>query len=213
MADGNTTEVPTMHLQKAKLLYRQHQTDTLSFQVVELPYGNGERLVMDIFLPSHHGQLKDLLETLATKEMSDWLKDLHYPEAGVNLSLPRFQFTQEHSWSDPLRNMGFDQIFDPDKANFSRLVKLANSDKEEGLAYISDLTQKVVIEVNEEGTSAAAVTKVEVGCGWSPFGPCPTSIPPEPVNVFAQHPFFWIVRDRLTNSVILMGQVYQPENP
>lgn len=212
LTDGTKTEVPTMRLEAAKLLYHQHKTSDLFFQVLELPYGSGERLVMDLFIPHRHSELKELLETLATQDMNIWLKDLSYSEAGVNLTLPRFKFTQEQSLIEPLKNLGFSKIFDMDNANFSRLVKLANSEQEKGGAYISDITQKVVVEVSEEGTSAATVIKIDSGCGgW--FGPaCTVTPPPQPINVSAQHPFFWIVRDRLTNSIILMGQVYQPES-
>lgn len=189
----------------------QGSTQGISYMVAELPYGSAGRLAMDIFLPDGEGSLKDMVAGIAS-QVSDkaWFNKLELSVSGFQLYLPRFKFEQQSDLIPTLKQLKIERVFSQYDADLSRMVHAANApEQKQGVAYITKLMQKSLVEVNEEGTEAAAVTKIETGCG--PFVNCPTSAPPPPVVMRVDHPFLFLIRDQLTGAILFTGLVSRPD--
>lgn len=113
-----------------------------------------------------------------------------FHDAEVDLTLPRFRLEYARQLNDDLVAMGMGIAFDPGRADFYRIADV----RPERL-YISRVEQKTFVEVNEEGTEAAAATTVGIGV---------TSAP----QVFAMtvdRPFVFAIRERLSSAVLFLG--------
>ena len=110
--------------------------------------------------------------------------------------LPRFKATCEFRLDKALAALGMTDAFDSGKADFTGMGG------RKGDLYISAVVHKAFVEVNEEGTEAAAATTVAVGLA---------SAMPRPQPVFrADHPFVFLIRDNQTGSVLFLGRVTDP---
>jgi serpin B len=186
--------------QKANLplMYRKGTypyLDAGSYAMLELPYV-GKELSMVVFLPKKVDGLADFEKSLTATKLTDWAKGLpKLPPRDVEVYLPRFKMTSEFSLKGELSALGMTDAF-TDAADFSGM----NSGKEK--LKIADVVHKAFVEVNEEGTEAAAATGVVIK---------PLSINPNPDPVFrADHPFFFVIRDNRSGSVLFMGRLMQP---
>jgi serpin B len=186
---SGTAKVPMMHQEGGYLYYEGD-----GFQAVDLPY-QGEQLSMLVALPT----LKDGLPELESQwtaggTYQQVTTDLHHEET-VLVSLPRFKMEAEFKLKPVLCDLGADLAFSDD-ADFSGIG-------DEPLT-ISEVVHKAFVEVNEEGTEAAAATAVGmVGCAF---------IPEREPRVFqADHPFLLFIRDRQTNAVLFSGRVLDPK--
>jgi serine protease inhibitor len=181
-ADGRAVQVPFMHrtIGTSRLSYG---TD---FNILELPYGNGA-YVMDVIVPREGLSLADLTARLAGNGLSTALSTLRDRES-VPIALPKFRITTNAQLRQPLSNLGMGQAFDCARADFTRLTSARNT-------CISFVKQDAMIEVNEEGTEAAAVTSI---------GIITVSAPAE----FAvDRPFLFVIRERLSNTTYFVGAV------
>jgi len=188
LTNGSKKQVPMMFRSGRYLHYR---ADT--FQAVNLPYGDGQ-ISMYIFLPARNSNLNAFLETLNTENWENWMSQ--FREQELSLRMPKFKLeygTKE--LNDALTTLGMDIAFDQSRANFSRMVSLEDLGQN---LYIDKVSHKTFIEVNEEGTEAAAVTVV---------GIVKTSLPPQ---VTVDRPFFFAIRDNETGTVLFMGTVVEP---
>lgn len=158
------------------------------FQAISLPYGDG-KISMYIFLPFPNSDLNTLLGSLNTENWEDWISQFH--EQKIWVQLPKFKLEYRVDLSDMLKALGMEIAFVKYQADFSRM----SSDEE---LYISRVDHKAVVEVNEEGTEAAAVTNVGIAV---------TSLPPQ---FIANRPFFFAIRDNETKTVLFMGTVVDP---
>jgi len=181
---GGTRVTARMMHQTAK--FRYHDSGTT--QVLELPYA-GKELSMVVLLPKAVEGLADLESSLTADRVAGWLSRLREQE--VVVSLPRFQTTAEFRLRDQLSALGMRRAFT--NADFSGIT-----DKE-GLS-ISDVIHKAFVDVNEEGTEAAAATAV-ISRGLSPSK--------QPV-FRADHPFVFLIRDTRHGSVLFLGRVVNP---
>lgn len=189
-----TKEAPFMVSNEAKpnvpLMYqfgefKYGMTDQL--QIVELPY-QGSDLVMDILLPTSKSDLGKLESGLQFADFQALLAKMSMREVAV--FLPRFKIEKAISLGDYLQGLGMKDAFDPYKADFSGIAKL--------VLYISHVIHKAFVEVNEEGTEAAAATAVVMR---------KESISP----VFrADHPFLFLIRDLRSGSILFMGRMVDP---
>ena len=186
LLSDETVTVPLM-FQKEKFNYGQ--TDAL--QLLELPY-KGDDLSMLVLLPKEKGGLADLEEQLTTETLAEWQKRMRKREVKVHLS--KFKMTSKFSLSDTLAAMGMPDAFDGTKADFSRI------DGSRSL-YISEVLHKAFVEVNEEGTEAAAATGVIISR---------TSLPAPPPVFRADHPFVFVIKDNNTQSILFIGRVADP---
>lgn len=188
-ATGGEKQIPMMTRSGDYPYYENYEA---KFQAISLPYGDG-RMSMYIFLPYRESDLNTFLEGLNTENWEAWTSQFHEQE--VFLSMPKFKLEYEKTLNNPLQSLGMGIAFAPGLADFSRMADLEVLGKN---LYIGEVLHKAVVEVNEEGTEAAAVTSVGVRA---------TSAPPE---FMANRPFFFAIRDNETKTVLFMGTVVDP---
>ena len=185
LSDGTTKDVPMMAQEGS---FNYFSNDIL--QAVELPYGAGN-YSMIILLPKSNKTPDDIIDRLNNDNWNKWLSEFY--EAGeVHIQFPKFKFEYEDSLNNELINMGMEIAFSG-SADFSKINPLKR-------LFISRVIHKTFIEVNEEGTEAAAVTLVEL---------CETSMAGEAFIV--NKPFIFVIKEKYTNSIIFMGKVMEPE--
>ena len=172
--------------------YPYYENREEKFQAISLPYGNG-RMSMYIFLPSPESNLNTFFNGLDTENWEHWISQFNEQE--VFLSMPKFKLEYEKTLNNPLQSVGMGIAFAPGAADFSRMADLEALGKN---LYIGEVLHKAVVEVNEEGTEAAAVTSVGIRA---------TSAPPA---FIADRPFFFAIRDNETKTVLFMGTVIDP---
>jgi serpin B len=187
LADGKKINAPLMN-QTAEYKYMQ----TPDFQALELPYVD-EELSMVIFLPKKFDGLAEFEKTLTTENLSRWMGQLHKQK--VIVSIPKFKMTSQFGLAGVLGEMGMTDAFSPDKADFSGINGKTD-------LFISAVIHKAYVDVNEEGTEAAAATAVVVGI---------TSVQPQPPVFRADHPFLFLIRDNHSGSILFIGRVMNPK--
>ena len=182
LLDGSEKQVPMMfHTCNYSYLWAE------GFRAVGLPYGRG-RMSMYIFLPEHSSNLDEFLKDLNTENWENWLSRF-WNERDLRLIMPRFRLEYEVLLNDALKALGMEIAFIPFQANLEGIAPLL---------FIDKVKHKTFLEVNEEGTEAAAVTLV---------GP-PTASSPGPFIV--NRPFFFTIHDNWTNTILFMGIVVEP---
>ncbi|AFY34357.1 serpin family protein [Calothrix sp. PCC 7507] len=166
--------------------------ETEQFQAVSLPYGKDGKISFYIFLPKPNSNLKALQQNLNSENWEKWMTQFKKREGFIRL--PKFKTDYEVTLNDALKALGMEEAFSS-KADFSGMGK--------NLA-ISQVKHKTFVEVNEEGTEAAASTSV---------GIVATSLreKPEPFRMIVDRPFFCAIRDRTTGSVLFMGSIVDPQ--
>ncbi|MBA3260797.1 MAG: serpin family protein [Gemmatimonadales bacterium] len=181
-ADGRDRGARLMRLEET-LKYQEND----DFQAVDLLYGNGA-FSMTVLLPKPG---RAPVEALAGLEPAAWqaLAD-GFQEEQVNLALPRFRLEYTRRLKDDLEALGMAVAFDPHRADFYRIADI----RPEQL-YITRVDQKTFVEVNEEGTEAAAATAVGVG----------TTSAPQVIEMRVDRPFVFAIRERLSGAVIFLG--------
>ena len=185
VSSDKTVTAPLMY-QKEDFKYGQ--SDTL--QLLELTY-KGEDLSMLILLPKEKDGLADMEKELTTRNLAEWQKKMHKQE--VEVFLPKFKMTSQFSLAETLEKMGMPDAFDVGKADFSGMT--GNKD-----LFVSAVLHKAFVEVNEEGTEAAAATGVMMSLSMALEQP-----------VFrADHPFVFIIKDNNTGSILFVGRVVDP---
>ncbi|MHC4964689.1 MAG: serpin family protein [Planctomycetota bacterium] len=175
--------VPMMNL-TADLGYGE--TDL--FQAVSLPY-EGQRLEMVVLLPARRDGLADLEAALTAGNLESWLGRLR--KQTVRVSLPRFSTRSRFELSRTLVEMGMPSAFSG-AADFSGMNGRPHD------LFISIIVHEAFIDVDEQGTEAAAATGVAMKRGGGP-----------PAFV-ADHPFLFLIRDRESGSVVFLGRIVQP---
>jgi serpin B len=161
--------------------------------LLELPYAGGD-LSMVVFLPKLRDGLAALEQSLSPEAFASWLASLDAARPReVDLRLPRFKIAYAADLVAPLKQLGMPTAFARDGADFSGI----NAEHDLSLSIVR---QKAFIEVNEEGTEAAAAT----GAGMVAFAV------ELPQRFIADHPFLFLIRDRLTGSPLFLGRVTDP---
>jgi serine protease inhibitor len=159
-----------------------------SFTSVELPYGKGNWR-MFLMLPETGHSIKDIEGQLTAENWNDWLTRYDTLRE-VQFSMPKFTFSYEESLNDVLSAMGMEVAF-TDRADFTGILP-------EGGLLITKVKHKTFIDVNEEGTEAAAVTSVEVGV---------TSVG----NFISfNRPFLFAIAEKTTATILFIGKIMNP---
>jgi len=167
-------------------------TWSIGFQAVRLPYIGG-RLQMYLFLPATNSSPAKLLADFSGEAWRDKILPQFEKHKGT-LAMPRFKMEYAVLLNDPLTALGMKQAF-AQNADFSAMA-------DEPL-FVSEVKQKSYVEVNEEGTEAAAVTTVTMSLGAMPA-------PQKVFKMIVDHPFVFIIGDDSTKSVLFMGVIYDP---
>jgi serine protease inhibitor len=167
--------------------------ETRSFQLISLPYRGGAR--MDILLPK--GALNSILNGLTFRQWQGWISDMH--DCSGLIELPRFKIENEYDFKAPLASLGVRRAFDRKMADFSQIA-----DSTSPGAYVGQFKQKTYVDVDEEGTVAAAVTGAPVLAGLD------KKPPPPPFQMIVDHPFFVVIREDSTGAILFMGAILDP---
>ncbi|GBO53011.1 serine protease inhibitor [Pseudanabaena sp. lw0831] len=188
LADGTKIQHPAMS-RSGK--YRYYDAPT--FQAISLPYGS-RLFSMEIFLPKPESNLLEFQKHLMTKNWQEW--STKFMRKKGLIQLPRFKVEYETSLKPALENMGMEIAFDRDKADFRNLSTAK--------AFIGDIKHKTFVEVNEEGTEAAAATSVDIETIFT------QSFEDMPFRMIVDRPFFFAISDRQTGTIIFMGAIKNP---
>lgn len=167
--------------------------DNEKFQAISLPYGAG-RMSMYVFLPAKNLAYKNFQAEWSAASFEGWILQLRASEG--NIVLPRFKLEYEITLNNTLKTLGMETAFDPQRADFNGMYSqstLAN-------VFIGEVKHKTFVEVNEEGTEAAAVTSG--GMHLTSFAP--------PFSMTVDRPFFCVIRDDQTGTILFMGAIVDP---
>lgn len=163
------------------------------FQAVQLPYGKTRKVNMVVLLPKQSVGLPKLQQNLTPENWMQWLNQLQRRQGSIKL--PRFKVEYETELTGVLSRLGMIEAFG-DRADFSGLSPVS--------AQIDEVKHKTFVEVNEEGTEAAAVTSIGIRA---------TSVQPAqaPFNMIVNRPFFCAIVDDQTGSLLFMGAIVDPK--
>ncbi|MBO4711580.1 serpin family protein [bacterium] len=170
--------------------YSADWSDENGYSVVRIPYGRDVFAFYGI-VPGYSNKtnIDDFIAKIAENGIDSYFSQLE--KRDFPIQLPKYKFAYEKSLVDVFKSLGMEKAF-VDGA-------LMNIAGEPHAPFISDIYHKTFIEVNEEGTEAAAVTSVEVGDNGMPAG------------FFADRPFVFIIRDDRTGSILFVGKVENPK--
>ena len=181
-ADGRDR---TASLMKQEETLRYDETD--DYQAVDLLYGNGA-FAMTVLLPKAGQGPREVLSGLSPVSWKALSERFH--EEKVNLAFPRFRLEYSRQLKNDLSALGMGLAFDRGRADFYRIA-----DVRPDRLYITRVDQKTFVEVNEEGTEAAAATAVGVG----------VTSAPQVFEMTVDRPFVFAIRERLSGTVIFLG--------
>ncbi|KAJ7568984.1 hypothetical protein O6H91_01G056000 [Diphasiastrum complanatum] len=194
LLNGDSVKLPMMRSQKKHLI-----KNCGSYKVLKLPYVQGEdkrAFSMYIFLPDKRNGLPELQKGLDVGTILQELSRIQEVPVG-NFQLPRFKIDFGLEAIDTLQNLGLVKPFS-DEADFSALVDSPQGRK----LYVSNVFHKGFIEVNEEGTEAAAATAAVIKY---------RSLMMNSTEDFvADHPFLFLIREELTGVIMFVGHVINP---
>jgi len=178
--------------QAVRLMHRNgkiHYAETATYQAVDLPYGDSS-FTMTVVLP-RQGQSVETVATSLTSATWETLADSFEPTT-VDLFLPKLKLSYGRQLKPDLQALGMRAAFEPNTADFT---KMSTSRGRE--LYIKFVKQKTFVDVNEEGTEAAAVTGVGIGV---------TSVPLT-VTMRVDRPYIFLLRERLSGTVLFMAKI------
>lgn len=184
LPDGTQESIKMMHLTD-NLLYAENEMA----QIVELPYGNG-LFSMVVVLPQPEISLDSLISHLDPQIWQSWIATLQ--EKHINLFLPKFKITYKDTLNEVLKALGMAVAFQAGRANFRKMIESSF----DGNLYISKVLHNTFVQVDEEGTEAAAVTVVQMGT---------TAVPKVVMRV--DRPFLFAIRERHSGTIIFVGQI------
>ena len=187
LLNGSVKDVPLMTMRE-EFSYLENG----KFQAITLPYGDGE-MSMKVFLPKENSSLEEFKTMLTSENWEAWQKGFEV-EKGTIL-LPKFQLEFEASLNEALKSLGMNSAFDGN-ANFTKMIN------EDDQVSITNVKQKTFINVNEEGTEAAAVTGIEMGITSAPIN--------EPFVMEVNRPFFFTITDDETDTILFHRFDFQP---
>ncbi|RPI21681.1 MAG: serpin family protein [Acidobacteria bacterium] len=190
LASGTEKQVPMMR-QAGEYQY----VETPDFQAISLPYGN-KRWNLRVFLPSANRNLSQFLESLTASNWDSWMRSFRKREGEI--LLPRFRVEYEKELNEALKALGMNDAFDQSRADFSAMIQSAER------AFINQVKHRTFVEVNEEGTEAAASTSVGVSV---------TSYqePTPPFRMEVNRPFFCAIRDDQSGALLFLGAIGNPK--
>ena len=187
LPEGNTVKVDMMSTSGNFSYYTGENC-----QVARMPYGR-DKLAMYVFLPKEGLSIDSFIASLDQTTHNEYISRLK-PVRDLEVKLPKFfvEYGVKHL-NNVLKKLGMEVAFKPYDANFSGIASTAPEN-----LYLSYVDHKAIIEVNEKGTEAAAVTSVGVGV---------SSVPP---NFVVNRPFFFKIRDDRSGSILFMGKILNP---
>ena len=195
---ANNTQNPFFYLDGSQISVEMMHTNFTGagivndkYQAVSLPYEQSN-FAMAAIMPL--GDFKFFENELEDDYLEEILKSLGSSNAMITLTMPKFEIESSFSLAEQMQALGMTTAFDPNLADFS------GTTGEKDL-YIADVVHKAYIDVNEEGTEAAAATAI---------GMSTTSMPAISYEITLDHPFVYVIYDRNTGTIVFMGRVVAP---
>jgi len=188
LADGSEKPVEMMSYAKPDTVLA-YLDQNEGVQVLDMKYG-GKAYSMTIVLPQQPGDIGPLVAGLDSERWQRWLDGLEEMQAQV--SMPKFTLEYELELNDALEALGMGVAFDPFSADFTKIYSGPQR------AYLSKVKHKTFLDVNEEGTEAAAATSVEIGV---------TSMPP---MIVVDRPFLLAIREKFSGTILFLGVMVDP---
>ena len=164
------------------------------FQALSLPYGKG-RVSMYVFLPDENSGLAKFQKALTAGNWEEWMAGFRQVEGQI--TLPRFRLEYRAELNAYLKALGMAVAFDALKADFGGMCPIPPMPN----VYIGRVIHKAFVEVNEEGTEAAAATRVTMVA---------RSARMKTFRMIVDRPFFCAIRDNETETVLFLGTVVDP---
>jgi len=155
------------------------------FQAVNLPYSQGD-FSMTLLVPKPSITMEELISSLTAENWANWTDSfmINY----VTLGLPKFKFEYETGMNDMLKSMGMNIAFGP-YADFTNMLA--------GGGYIDTVIHKSFVQVDEEGTEAAAVTVIAI---------CGSALP----GMILDRPFLFVIHENETGTILFIGKIARP---
>jgi serpin B len=184
---GSTVNVSTMKGEVgSKVVFGSN------FKAIEMPYGR-TNFTMVVIVPTQ--TLSAFMPSFTTQSWDQLTDNLDAVSdfGEIIVRMPKFKFSYEKFLNDQLQAMGMVDAFIPHQANLSGISDAS--------IFVSFVKQNTFVEVDEEGTEAAAVTTIGIEL---------TSFPPQPQEFVIDKSFIFAIRERTTNTLMFIGQVVQP---
>ncbi|MCS7272765.1 MAG: serpin family protein [Fimbriimonadales bacterium] len=189
LENGQTKRVPMMHLPERRLPYLRGE----DFEAVALPYGKGDYQFY-LFLPANGQSITEFRKRLTPENWRKWTASFK-PTPGT-VRMPRFKLEALYDLQKPLTELGMGIAFQRGAADFTNMANVAR-----GELFIDKAVQKAVVEVDEEGTKAAAATGLTLTL---------TSVPVDRFELIADRPFLFAIVHQPTGTVLFIGIVREP---
>jgi serpin B len=170
-------------------------------RVLVMPY-RGYELSMAVILPDDMAGLSAVEERLEAETLTSWVAAAEKNVVDVPVWIPRFKVENGLDLEPALQQLGVKTAFDPAAADLSRIDGLRSTSAVAGRLFVDRIWQQSLIEVNEEGTEAAAVTGFDAAAG--------DKAPRDPPSFRADHPFLFLIRENQTGLILFMGRVVDP---
>ncbi|EDL91758.1 serine (or cysteine) peptidase inhibitor, clade B (ovalbumin), member 10 [Rattus norvegicus] len=188
---NKTTSKPVqmMSMKQSLQVFHIEELQTIG---VQLHYQNREFSLL-LLLPEEVEGLKQLERAITYEKLDKWTSADMMDTYEVQLYLPKFKMEESYDLQSALRDMGMTDAFNQGKANFSNMTSERN-------LFLSNVFHKTFLEINEEGTEAAAGTGSEVNF----------RIKAPSIELNADHPFLFLIRHNVTNTILFYGRFYSP---
>ena len=183
--DGTKVTTDMMSYGETTLPFFQNE----ELMMADLPYGDSV-FTMTVLLPQEGYRVDELIDGLTLPNWETWTSQLK--DTKMYFAMPKFKFAYQKELKPMLQQLGMTIPFTAGEANFS---DIADAD-----LYIDGVLHKAFVEVNEEGTEAAAVTSVSIGV---------TSVPNYP-RMTMDRPFVFVIRENQTNEILFIGKLADP---
>ncbi|XP_070261920.1 leukocyte elastase inhibitor-like [Myotis yumanensis] len=194
----NKKDTKTVKMMYQKSTFPFGYIEDLKCRVLELPY-QGWDLSMVILLPDDIEDeatgLKKIEEQLTLEKLHEWTKPENLRSIKVNVHLPRFKLEESYNLNSHLVSLGIEDLFNS-KADLSGMSRARD-------LFISKIIHKSFVEVNEEGTEAAAAATALIAFGCA-------LMPKTVENFVADHPFIFFIRHNPSTNILFLGRLSSP---
>jgi len=192
-ADFTTADGSTVNVDMMSRVGEYAYSNDGAVQVARLPYGR-DKIAMYVFLPAEGTSLESFTDGLTGEELEAYFAKLHVSE--LDLRLPKLKLEYgKVDLKDALTSMGMGEAFDRGSADFRGIADVSPE-----RLFIAFVDHKAVVEVNEEGTEAAAATNVGIGVTSAPMR----------TEFIVDRPYLFVIRDDRSGSILFSGLISDP---